>query len=310
MLMRMSVKLEIRHLKLLSAVAESGSVTEAGKRLYLTQSALSHQLRDAEQKLGTSLFLRLGKKMVLTPAGEKLLTAAHSVLDELGKAESQVAGLNGGTRGIIRLSTQCYTCYHWLAPLLKKFHHKYRGIDLSIDVEATADPAEALLAGRLDVAIMCDPPPRRSKSLLVKPMFEDELVLVMSPTHRLTAANEVHTRDLAGEIVLCYPPREDSTLVNKIMRPAGVQPERIVEVPLTEAIIEMAAAGVGIGLLARWAVTPHVDLGRIAVRRLVNREVRRQWHAVTLRNQTAAPHLDEFLVLLAGFAPKHARLRP
>jgi len=84
MLMRMSVKLEIRHLKLLSAVAESGSVTEAGKRLYLTQSALSHQLRDAEQKLGTSLFLRLGKKMVLTPAGEKLLTAAHSVLDELG----------------------------------------------------------------------------------------------------------------------------------------------------------------------------------------------------------------------------------
>ena len=72
--MAMDVKLEIRHLRLLAAVAQTGSVTEAGKRLHLTQSALSHQLRDAEEKLGTALFLRLGKRMVLTPAGEKLLS--------------------------------------------------------------------------------------------------------------------------------------------------------------------------------------------------------------------------------------------
>ncbi|HSS95429.1 MAG TPA: LysR family transcriptional regulator, partial [Terriglobales bacterium] len=106
----MDVKLEIRHLRLLAAVAETGSVTEAGKRLHLTQSALSHQLRDAEEKLGTALFLRLGKRMVLTPAGEKLLCSAEKVLEELKTAESQIAGLNGGTRGIIRISTECYTC--------------------------------------------------------------------------------------------------------------------------------------------------------------------------------------------------------
>jgi LysR family transcriptional regulator for metE and metH len=303
----MDVKLEIRHLKLLAAVAEAGSVTEAGRRLHLTQSALSHQLRDAEQKLGTALFLRMGKKMVLTPAGDTLLACARRVLQELGNTEAQIDGLNGNTRGVIRLSTECYTCYHWLPPLLKKFHNKFRKIEITIDAEATARPSDALLEGRLDVAIMSDPP--RNKSLRLTPMFEDELVLVMAPDHRLAASACVHARDLAGETVLCYPPREDSTLVNKVMRPAGVEPERILEVPLTEAILEMAAAGTGIGLLARWAVTPQLEAGRIAARPVSNREVRRQWYAVTLRKQPAPPHLTEFLNLLAGFSPKQARLR-
>src|ERR1700732_3471985 len=98
----MSPKLEVRHLKLLTAVAEEESVTGAGKRLHLTQSALSHQLRDAEEKLGTALFLRLGKKMVLTAAGKKLLETARRILWELKEAESQVLGMNGDTHGVIR----------------------------------------------------------------------------------------------------------------------------------------------------------------------------------------------------------------
>src|SRR5258706_12334550 len=105
----MDVNLEIRHLKLLTAVAEEQSVTEAGKRLHLTQSALSHQLRDAEEKLGTALFLRLGRKMVLTPAGERLIVCARRVLDELSNTEVQIEGLNGGAPGEVRLTTETYT---------------------------------------------------------------------------------------------------------------------------------------------------------------------------------------------------------
>ena len=241
--MGMGVKLEVRHLKLLTAVADAGSVTEAGKRLHLTQSALSHQLRDAEEKLGSALFLRLGKRMVLTPAGEKLLVSAVRVLEELENAEAQIEGLNGGTRGVIRLCTECYTCYHWLPPLLKKFHDKFADVEVNIDTACFAIPA--LLEGKLDVAISSCPP--RNKSLRLTPMFEDEVVLVMAPGHRLTSSSHVHPRDLADETVLIYPPREESTLLQKVMRPAGVEPRRVIEVPLTEAIIEMAAAGTGIG---------------------------------------------------------------
>jgi len=301
----MSPKLEVRHLKLLVMVAEEGSVTEAGKRLHLTQSALSHQLRDAEERLGTALFLRLGRKMVLTPAGERLITCARRVLEELNHTETQIEGLNGGARGVIRLSTECYTCYHWLPPMLQKFHSKFPKVEVNIDAGATRYPAVALLEGKLDVAIMNCPP--RNKSLRTTPMFEDELVLVMSPKHRLASASQVRPKDMAGETILIYPPREESTLINKVLKPAGVEPQRVVEVPLTEAIIEMAGAATGIGFLARWAVAPYVEAGKVAIRPLSGRGFRRQWHAVTLRNQPTPPFLAEFLTLLSTFCPKHAR---
>jgi LysR family transcriptional regulator for metE and metH len=301
----MTPKLEVRHLRLLVTVAEEGSVTDAGKRLHLTQSALSHQLRDAEERLGTALFLRLGRKMVLTPAGERLIACARRVLDELSHAELQIEGLNGGARGVIRLSTECYTCYHWLPPVLQKFHSKFPKVEVNIDAAATAYPASALLQGKLDVAIMNCPP--RNRSLRTTPMFEDELVLVMSPTHRLAASSQVRPKDMDAETVLIYPPREESTLINKVLKPAGVEPQRIIEVPLTEAIIEMAGAGTGIGFLARWAVAPAVEAGKVAIRPLSGRGFRRQWHAVTLRNQPAPPFLTEFLHLLSNFCPKHAR---
>jgi LysR family transcriptional regulator for metE and metH len=300
----MDVQLEVRHLKLLAAIADTGSVTEAGKKLHLTQSALSHQLRDAEEMLGTALFLRLGKKMVLTAAGETLLVTARQVLEELRCAETRIQGLNGGTRGVVRLSTECYTCYHWLPPVLKKFHSRYPDVEVNIDAASTNRPTEAILEGNLDVAIVSTAP--KNKSLRVTSMFEDELVLVMSPDHRLAEFDEVPPRELEGETVLIYPPKEDSTLLG-ILRPAGVEPGRILEIPLTEAIVELAAAGTGTAFMPRWAVSPQVDSRRVVVRPLSNKGYLRRWYAVTRRNQKVPEYLAEFLELLATCCPKYAR---
>ena len=296
------VRLEIRHLKLLAAVAEKGSVTEAGRRLHVTQSALSHQLRDAEEKLGTALFLRLGKKMVLTPAGEKLLDSARKVLDELRTAETQIEGLDGGTRGIIRVTTGCYTCYHWLPPIMKKFRTKFPLVDVDIVLEATAQPVQALLEGKIDVAVtFCKP---RNRNLCLTPTCEDELVIVMSPQHRLAASKHIEPRDLAGETVLCYPPKEESFLVRDVLRPAGIVPERIMAMPLTESIVEMASAGMGVALLARWAVQSYMHSGRVTTRPLSKGGFKRQWYAITLRNAPTPPYLGEFVHLLSGICSK------
>jgi LysR family transcriptional regulator, regulator for metE and metH len=297
MAMNQDVKLEIRHLKLLAAVAEEGSVTEAGRRLHVTQSALSHQLRDAEEKLGAQLFMRLGRKMVLTAAGEKLLESAKRVLDELRTAETQIEGLNGGTRGVIRVSTECYTCYHWLPPVLKRFHAKYPKVEVDIVLEATARPIPALLEGKLDVAVTsCEVP---NKSLKMTPFCEDEMMIVLSPKHRLAGAAHIQPKDLAGETVLCYPPKEESTLWLRVLRPAGVVPERILGIPLTESMIDMASAGLGVALLAQWAVEDYVRSGKVVALPLNKGGLRRQWYAVTHRNKAASPYLAEFVGLLA-----------
>ncbi|HEY1263113.1 MAG TPA: LysR family transcriptional regulator [Terriglobales bacterium] len=306
MLINMDVKLEVRHLRLLAAVADTGSVTEAGRRLHLTQSALSHQLRDAEERLGTALFLRLGKRMVLTEAGQRLLVSARKVLDELRSTESQIEGMNGSARGVIRLSTECYTCYHWLPPVLKRFHSRFPKVDVRIDAEATHHALQCLLEGRLDVAIMVCTTPPRNKSLRITPMFEDEMLLVMAPDHPLASRTHINPRELEGETALIYPPREESTFI-KVLREAGVEAGRVLEIPLTEAIIHLAASGSGVGFLARWAVMAHEDEGKVVARPLSSKGYRRQWHAVTLRNQPAPPYLLEFLEALSGHGPKPAR---
>lgn len=297
----MNVKLEIRHLRLLDAVAEEGSVTGAAKRLHTTQSALSHQLRDAEERLETRLFLRLGKKMVPTPAGDHLLSAARRVLQELGRAEEQVNHFNAGASGTIRITTECYTCYHWLPPLLKRFHKKFAKVEVSIDAASTHTTLDSLLSGKLDVAILACAP--KNKNVELKPICEDELLFIMPPGHRLAQAKFVRPRDVAGETVIIYPPREESTLLQRFLVPAGVEPKEILEIPLTEATIEMVVAGLGVALMAKWSVSPHIQSGRLIARPFTSRGIRRTWYAATLRGQPTSPFLDEFVRLLAEPCP-------
>src|SRR3954453_21419479 len=95
--------LEVRHLQLVAAVAEVGSLTRAGDRLHVTQSALSHQLRDIEDRLGAPLFHRRGKRLVLTPAGEHLLQSARDVLERLRQTEDAIRRLGAERRSVLRI---------------------------------------------------------------------------------------------------------------------------------------------------------------------------------------------------------------
>jgi LysR family transcriptional regulator for metE and metH len=294
-----AMKLEIRHLKLIKAIAVEGSVTKAGNRLHLTQSALSHQLRDAEEKLGVPLFTRLNKRMILTPAGERLLTSADTVLGELKRAEEDIRQIAVEGEGVLRLTTQCYTCYHWLPSMLKLFHRKFPRIEVQIMVEATRNPVEALLDGKLDLAIVNSVV--RNSKLTYKPLFQDELVAIMKPDHALAARAYLKPQDFVDEHLIVYAmPKEENMVFRKFLIPAGVTPRRVSQVQLTEAVIEMVRAGLGMSIMARWAVAPQLASGALAAVPLLSRGFHRQWSAAMLKNKSAPAYLHAFVELLAN----------
>jgi LysR family transcriptional regulator for metE and metH len=295
----MASYLEVRHLKLIETVAKEGGLTKAAHRLHVTQSALSHQLRDLEDKLGALLFLRINKKMLLTQAGERLLSAAPSVLDELRRAEDDIRQIALDRDGILRISTECYTCYHWLPAVLKPFNKEFPRVEVRIVAEATRRPIEALLDGKLDIAITSSA--IRNQKLTFKPLFRDEIVAIVSPDHPFASRSYIHARDFASEHLLVYALRnEELTIFQKVLNPAGVAPKHVSRVELTEAIIEMVKAGLGISVMARWAVTPQVATGTLCAVPITARGLQRQWSAALIRNKATPRYLLRFAELLAS----------
>ena len=299
--------LEVRHLRLVTAVAEHRSLTKAGDVLHLTQSALSHQLSDIEHRLGAKLFLRLNKRMLLTPAGERLLESARSVLSELECAEDAIRNGLKPRAVPLRISTECYTSYHWLPAVLKPFRQQFPGVDVRIDAMSTTRPLTPLVEGKLDLALMTSTV--RDSRLAVRPLFEDEHVAIVAPGHRFASRPHVRPADFREERLFTYVPRDESSFVTEILEPAGVLPASIEPVQLTEALIEMVKAGLGVAVLARWAVTPHVRDGSLRAVRVTPHGYYRHWHAVVPKHLADADYIAGFVRMLIDHAPRdQARL--
>jgi LysR family transcriptional regulator, regulator for metE and metH len=289
--------LEIRHLRLVDAIAKEGGMTKAAGRLNLTQSALSHQLREIEDRLGTPLFLRLKKKMLLTEAGEKVLSSSQLVLDELRRTEESIHRMASGEEGILRISTQCNTCYHWLPSILKSFNERFPRVEVQIVVEATQRPIEALLEGKLDIAIVHRP--LIEKRLSYHRLFQDELLVVTRPDHPLAIRPYVKAQDFTDESLIIYANlKEDALVFQKVLIPASVSPRNVIRVMLTEAIIEMVKAGIGITVLAKWAAAPYIRSGAVRGIRLTKKGLYREWLAAMLQSDSRPPYYMEFIKLL------------
>jgi LysR family transcriptional regulator for metE and metH len=300
---------EIRHLRMVAAIAASGTVTRAASDVNLTQSAVSHQLRDIEERLGTPLFLRVGKRMVPTPAGRRVLATAHRVLGELDATEDEVRRLGMNKSGVLRVCTQCNTGYHWLPPLLEAFRVKHPRVDVEIAVECTMRPVEALLEGRLDLAIVTQAV--HNRHVRIRPLFDDEHVAIVAPDHPFASRAFVRSEDFAPEHLLLYTgTAEDSFTVQEILRPAGVEPRRMSFVMLTEAILEMVKARLGISVMQKWAVEPAIRAGQVKAIPITRAGIHRRWSAATLRAAQAPPYMDAFIDLIAARAPFNARKRP
>jgi LysR family transcriptional regulator for metE and metH len=288
--------LDVRDLELVVAIAEEGTVTAAGARLHLTQSALSHRLKDMEDRLGVPLFLRVRRRMEITSAGESVLASARRVLEEVRRIQAELSGTQPRPARTIRVSTGCCTCYGWLPNLLATFRAKHPHVEIRLDCDLTGHVVESVAAGKTDIGILYNAP--RDPAIRAVPLFDDDLVFVMSPQHALAGSTTIEPRDLADETLLAYPPREESAL-EQFLRPERVRPSAFLEFRSTEAILELAASGLGIGFLARWAAAPYLRLQRLVARPPAHGEHRITWSAIA-RDGSAREYFDSVVEALRG----------
>jgi LysR family transcriptional regulator, regulator for metE and metH len=294
--------LETRQLRMLVAIADEGTVTRAAAVLNVSQPALSHALRSLERQVGVSLFARQPRGLVPTEAGDRLLRTARAVLREIERARAEISGGVIGRGELLRLSTECYTAYHWLPPVFQAFRERCPGVELRVIPSAIGHPLKALREETLDVAIGV----RREAyaGFVYHELFEDELVVVMPPDHPLASEPFATAQHFADEHLLLFTEDPfDTTVMRAVLAPAGVMPREISYVPATDALLELVRTGLGISVFAKWAVARYLRDGELVGIPLTKGGRRRQWSAAVRRTIANRSAIGALVSLLREHAP-------
>ncbi|MEN2426049.1 LysR family transcriptional regulator [Chromobacterium vaccinii] len=285
--------LELRHLKSLLALAETGSVSQAAQRVFLTQSALSHQLKQLEAAYGLTLFERKTQPLRFTPAGERLLRLARDLLAQVAAAERDLARIRQGEAGEVRVAVECHTCFDWLMPAMDQFRRNWPAVELDIVSGFHADPVGLLLSDRADLAIVSEAEPQAGVVHL--PLFSYEMVGIAAREHPLAAKTAWRAEDFAAETLIHYPVADEMLdLLRKLLLPAGVNPARRTA-ELTIAIIQLVASRRGVAVLPYWAVQPYLERGYVVARQVGEEKLRSELYAALREDDADRAYMQDFV---------------
>ncbi|MGP3687483.1 LysR family transcriptional regulator [Streptomyces sp. IBSNAI002] len=291
---------DLRDLELLAATAETGSLTAAATKLYVSQPALSQRLTRLEDRLGLQLFDRAGRRLVPNAAGRRMLAAARHILAELDSAERDLRDLRDGRHRRVRFTAQCSTTFTWLPPVIRAFRHREPDAELRIETVADDAPVPALLADLVDVALVTKPD-RELDRVHLTALFEDEMVAVVPDHHPWARRSHLTTRDFADARLVLYDVYDQSRIpAVPLPLPPGARPARITLMPvITDLLIEMVAGGQGATVLPNWVAAPYAASHRLALVRIGARPLTRTWYCAT-RPGPRPPHVDAFVEILAA----------
>ena len=291
----MSSVLELRHLATLQAIDEAGSLVEAAERLHVTQSALSHQLKDLEHRLGVALIVRRTRPIRFTTAGGRVLALARQVLPQVRRTETELRRLAAGQSGRLHIAIECHSCFQWLMPALDRFREAWPEVELDLSAAFSFTPQAALVRGDLDMVITSDPVDNDAVRYL--PLFRYELVLAVARQSPLAAGRAVAPQTLAEETLITYPvEHERLDVFTAFLDPAGVAPAALRTAELTPMMVQLVAAGRGVAALPNWALTEYLDLDLVRAVRLGEGEgVWRTLYAAVRDGDEQVPFIQEFM---------------
>ncbi|WP_048307701.1 LysR family transcriptional regulator [Halomonas sp. PR-M31] len=286
--------LELRHLRTLIALRDAGSLVEAAERVHLTQSALSHQIKDLEERLNSPLFLRKTRPVTFTRAGERLLELAEQILPQVRRAERDLARLAGEEQGRLHMAIECHSCFQWLMPTIDHFRDHWSEVEVDIPSGRSFDPLPALAREQLDLVITADPQPLAG--VHYEPLFRYEGLLALSRQHPLADKPYVTAQELAGETLIIYPVEHSRLDVfTQFLEPAKVTPKEIRTAELTVMMMQLVASGRGVCALPNWALTEYLERGYVRALALGEKGVWSTLFAAIREEQRDLPWMEDFL---------------
>jgi len=227
---------ELRHLRYFLAVADTLHFRRAAEFMHVSQPTLSQQIQQLEKELGTTLFDRIGKRVQLTVAGETFRLHAHRVLLELDEAQVALLELNGLKRGKLYVGVVQKLNTYLIPPIIGRFATSHPGVFLSVEELTASQIEQEILHGRLNLGISFVPP--STDQIGSEPLFEEELVLIVSSNHRLAKRKFLKIKELDGEPLVLLPtayyPRQ---LFDEKAREVGARPRVAVEMNSIEGIL-------------------------------------------------------------------------
>jgi len=295
------------HLAVIREVERQGSLTAAADVLCVTQSALSHSMKKLEQQLGTDIWLREGRSLRLTQAGQYLLTVANRVLPQLELAEERLRQFARGERGTLRIGMECHPCYQWLLKIAAPYLAAWPGVDVDVKQKFQFGGIGALLGYEIDLLVTPDPLFR--SGLAFEPVFDYEQVLAVARHHPLAKAAYVKPRQLAAEVLISYPVETDRLdIYNQFLTPAGIAPKRHKTIETTDIMLQMVASGRGVAALPRWLVQEYARRMPIVAVRLGPRGIAKQIFLGVREADREIDYLRAFIELARQSQPETAAL--
>lgn len=286
--------LEIRHLETLSAIRATGSLQEAAETLHVTQSALSHQLRDLEVRLNVQLLNRRTRPARLTTAALRILALADEVLPKVRATERELKQLAAGRTGRLYLAIDCHSCFQWLLPALDEFRVHWPDVTLDLSAAFSFAPLPALLRGDLDMVITSDP--QQIAGIDYTPLFKYELVLAMAAKHPLAAYAYIEPEQLADQTLITYPvERQRLDVFTQFLDPADASPAEIRKAELTPIIMQLVASLRGVTALPNWAISEYQHSPWLRTAKLGEQGIWRTLYAAKRSEDTDADYITAFL---------------
>jgi len=289
--------MEIRQLKAFLAIAEAKTFTAGARRVNVTQAAMSMQIRQLEDEVGLQLFTRTPRRVILTEAGEYLLERARKILREHDSALAEIAEVAGAEYGRLRIGSASGTfAMHQLPTIMQKLKETFPNSDLSVASGTSQKLVDRMMHGEIDIAFISLPVD--NTNVTCETLFSDEIVAIGHPKHTLAKEKFISAAALAGErLILGEQGGNTRRMIDEFFSAANVKPNIVMELSRQEAINEMVASGLGVGMAGAKSVARDIRDKKLISWFIEGAEIEWETGLARLRGGHYSPIAKEFVKL-------------